>query len=190
MQNSNKSAFILYLISYWSVRAGLKPIEATAKDIALELSTLGCLCTHNNFTENNNWARTSWVQLYMWENVCDRIISPVPRIISPVPRIILPVPRIILPVPRIIYLYQSMKVTGHVCVCYGYWFWLCLYDFFYVISDLFRHCGTVCFFHFIFINSNVKSLDDLFRNLWRHDLNVARFLTEWKWIENHTVNFH
>jgi hypothetical protein len=48
MQNSNKSAFILYLISYWSVRAGLKPNKATAKGIALQLSTLGCSSTHNN----------------------------------------------------------------------------------------------------------------------------------------------
>ena len=95
----------------------------------------------------------------MWENVCDRIISPVPRIISPV--------------PRSIYLYHSMKVTGHVCVCYGYWFWHCLYDlFFYMISELFRHCGILCFFHFILIDINIKSLDDLSLYLWHHVLNV------------------
>jgi hypothetical protein len=61
---------------------------------------------------------------------------------------------------------------------------------FYMILDLVRHCGIVCFFHFILINSNVKSLDDLFQNLWRHVLNVAQFLTQWKLIENRTVNVH
>jgi hypothetical protein len=62
--------------------------------------------------------------------------------------------------------------------------------FFYMILDLFRHCGILCFFHFILININIKSVDDLFWYLWRHVLNVARDLTEWKWIENRTMNSH
>jgi hypothetical protein len=64
------------------------------------------------------------------------------------------------------------------CVLWVLILTLSLRFFFYMISDLFRHCGIVCFFHFILINSNVKSLDDLFWYLWRHVLNVARDLTE------------
>jgi hypothetical protein len=59
IQNSNKSDFILYLISYLSVRAGLKSIEATAPNWVPRLLWLFKYTQQHTagFTENNNWAR-------------------------------------------------------------------------------------------------------------------------------------
>jgi len=90
-------------------------------------------------------------------------------------------------------LYQSIESDRScMCVLSVLILTLSLRFFFYMISELFRHCGILCVFsfHFILIKSNIKSLDDLSLYLWRHVLNVARDLTEWKWIENRTVNFH
>jgi len=81
----------------------------------------------------------------MWKNVYDRIISPVLRIISPVP------------------IHESDRSC--MCVLWELILTLSLRFFFYMISELFRRCGILWFFHFILININIKSLDDLSRYL-------------------------
>jgi hypothetical protein len=63
---------------------------------------------------------------------------------------------IILPVP----IHESDRSC--ICVLWVLILTLSLRLFFYMISELFRHCGILCFFHFILININIKSVDDLF----------------------------
>ena len=125
MQNSNKSAFILYLNSSLSVRAGLKPIETTApnwvpRTKVLSLAHLkqllpiwphayyGCSSTHNNtlqISQRTTIGNSPPKDSSTCEKIC--MTASFTRIthhftctthLLPVPRIISPVPRIISPV--------------------------------------------------------------------------------------------